>query len=276
MQKYSVLMSIYNEERPEYLKESLESLVNQTILPDEIVIVEDGPISRDLKQVVSYFSTTYSELFKIVTLNNNVGLGKALDIGMQYCKNELIARMDSDDICLPQRCEKQLKRFESNSDLMLLGTMIDEFYENPEMIVSSRIVPTRYEEIKRFMKRRSPFNHPTVMYKKTAVIEAGGYGVMKRKQDLDLFSRMINKGYYAENLSESLLLFRSNLDNFKRRKSWSYCKSYIEVQYQIFKRGHCNIIDLLYVLIAQMIIFFVPYNIWVILSNRVLRENKKR
>lgn len=274
MQKYSVLMSIYDNEIPQYLESSLESIVNQTVKPDEIVIIEDGPLKNELKEVIKKFSGKYKGLFKVISLDENVGLGKALDVGIRHCKNDLIARMDSDDISLPNRCEMQLEKFKNNSKLALLGTVIDEFYDDPKNIISSRRVPTKYEDIKKFMRRRSPFNHPTVMYKKSAVIEVGGYGKMKRKQDLDLFSRLINKGYYAENLSESLLLFRSNIENFKRRKSLSYCKSYIEVQYQIFRRGHCTITDLMFVVLSQTIIYLIPSKLWIGLSNNFLRTKK--
>lgn len=273
MQKYSVLMSVYDKESPENLESSLKSMLDQTVYPEEIIVVEDGPLNKKLKMVINKLSSENPNIIKTIPLEKNVGLGKALDIGIEYCKYELIARMDSDDISLPNRCELQLKRFNSNPNLVLLGTMIDEFYDDPNKIISSRVVPTEYSAIKKFMRRRSPFNHPTVMYKKSAVKAVGGYGEMKRKQDLDLFSRMINRGYHAENLSESLLLFRSNRDNYRRRKSWSYCKSYIDVQLQIFKRGHCTLIDFLYVLITQMIIYIIPYKLWVFVSDKLLRKN---
>lgn len=270
--KYSVLMSIYAKENPEYLTHSIESMLNQTYLPDEIVIVKDGKLTEDLDLVLESYKNEFPYIFNIISLKENVGLGKALDIGIKYCKNELIARMDTDDISLSQRCELQIKEFESNPELAIIGTMIDEFYDEPENIVSSRIVPTNNMEIKKFMRRRSPFNHPTVMYKKSAVIKSGGYGKMRRKQDLDLFSRMINMGFVAQNINQSLVLFRSNENNFKRRKSWSYCKSYIEVQFAIWKRGHCSFGDLIFVVLGQLIMFLVPIKLLKIISNKYLRK----
>ena len=271
--KYSVLMSIYKKEKPEYFVQSLESMVNQTLMPDEILIVKDGELTEDLEEVINRYINKYPKLFNIVTLEENVGLGRALDKGLKYCKNELVARMDTDDISLPNRCELQIDQFNGNSELCIIGTMIDEFYDVPNNIISSRIVPTTNDEIYKFMKRRSPFNHPTVMYKKSEVIKCGGYGKMRRKQDLDLFSRMINKGCYAQNIDQSLLLFRSNEDNFKRRKSWSYCKSYIDVQYEIWKRGHCNLIDLAFVTAGQLVMFFAPMGMLKKISNKYLRNN---
>ncbi|NYB74505.1 glycosyltransferase [Sedimentibacter hydroxybenzoicus DSM 7310] len=272
--KYSVLMSIYIKEKPEYFVESLESMINQTLKPDEIVIVKDGELTDELEDVIDCYIDKYPKLFNIVSLKENIGLGRALDEGIRHSRNELVARMDTDDISLPERCELQIKQFINNPDLCIVGTMIDEFYDSPSNIISSRIVPTTNDEIYKFMKRRSPFNHPTVMYKKSEVIRCGGYGKMRRKQDLDLFSRMINNGCIAQNINQSLLLFRSNEDNFKRRKSWSYCKSYINVQFEIWKRGHCSIEDLVFVTIGQLVIFLVPIRFLKKILNKYLRSTK--
>lgn len=270
--KYSVLMSIYKKENPEYFIQSIESMINQTYRPDEIVIVKDGKLTKKLEEVINGYVNKYSELLNIVQIEENIGLGRALDEGLKHCRNELVARMDTDDISLPERCELQIKQFNENEKLCIVGTMIDEFYDDIENIISSRIVPTTNDEIIKFMRRRSPFNHPTVMFKKSEVIRCGGYGKMRRKQDLDLFSRMINDGCMAQNINKSLVLFRSNEDNFKRRKSWSYCKSYIDVQYEIWKRGHCGLIDLAFVITGQLIMLLAPIGLMKNISNKYLRK----
>lgn len=275
IEKYSVLMSLYQKENPEWFEASMDSIINQTIIPNEIVLVLDGPISGELMESVNNYKNNYEKMINILPLDENIGLGKALDRGLDICTNELIARMDTDDISLPTRCEKQLSEFNKNPNLSIVGTNIDEFYDDPENIVSSRVVPSSHEDIKKFIKRRSPFNHPTVMFKKGAVIDSGGYGKLRRKQDLDLFSRMINNGYEAKNINESLLLFRSNENNFKRRKSWSYVKSYIIAQYAIWKRGHCSLFDLLYVVFGQLIFFVLPVPILKRISTKYLRKNTK-
>ena len=268
-------MSIYKKEKPEYFIQSIESMINQTLRPDEIVIVKDGELTKDLENIIEHYIYKYPGLFNIVPLKENVGLGKALDEGLKYCKNELVARMDTDDISLPERCEIQVKEFIKNPKLSIVGTMIDEFYDDPKNVISSRIVPTSNYEIHKFIKRRSPFNHPTVMFKKSDVIRCGGYGKMKRKQDLDLFSRMLNNGCYALNIDKSLVLFRSNEDNIKRRKSWTYCKSYIYVQYKIWRRGHCNLLDLAYVVIGQLVLFLAPKSLVKLISYKYLRKKYK-
>lgn len=273
-EKYSVLMSLYKNEQPDWFVESMESMIKQTIKPTEIVLVLDGPITDELQEKVNWYQTNYPKTIKIFPLAQNIGLGKALDKGLEVCSNELVARMDTDDISLPNRCEKQLEMFKSDPELAIVGTNIDEFYDNSEYIVSSRVVPSNNSEIKKFIKRRSPFNHPTVMFKKQAVIESGGYGNLRRKQDLDLFSRMINYGNKAANINESLLLFRSNEDNFKRRKSWSYVKSYIIAQVAIYKRGHCSLTDLLFVVGGQMLMFILPMSMLKKISKKYLRNVK--
>lgn len=273
-EKYSVLMSIYYKEKPEFFRLSLESMLNQTLKPDQIVIVKDGKLTKELDELIDEYVNNNEKLFTIVSFEQNKGLAIALDEGLKYCKNELVARMDSDDISLPERCEEQIKLFMQNQELSLVGTIIDEFYDEPDNIVSSRVVPTNHKDIEKFIRRRSPFNHPTVMFKKSEVIRCGGYGNLRRKQDLDLFSRMINNGCKAANIDKSLLLFRSNINNFERRKSWINCKSYIDVVYAIWKRGNCSLLDLCVVTIGQMVMFLSPMWLLKIFSDRILREKK--
>lgn len=272
MEKYSVLMSLYAKEKPEYLKLSIESMLNQTIMPDEIVIVKDGPITEELEVVLNQYVLKYINLFKIVISETNIGLGRALNLGLQKCENELVARMDTDDISLAERCEKQLKFFENDKNLDIVGTMVDEFYDNPKEIISSRIVPTSHEDIYKFAKKRSPFNHPTVMYKKSSVINCGGYSDLRRNQDVDLFGRMLFKGCKAANINESLLLFRSNKDLSKRRRSWENTKSYIATINNLKKIGFSSSRDYLVVGIGQTIMFLCPLKVQEILYKLFLRK----
>lgn len=273
--EYSVLMSVYDKENPLFLRLSIESMLDQTMKPEQIVIVKDGRLSLELEEVIDEFKQQNEHLFTIISLAENSGLGVALDEGLKYCRNELVARMDSDDISLPQRCEEQIKLFSNNPKLSIVGTNIDEFYDEPTNIISSRIVPQKHEDIVKFIRRRSPFNHPTVLFKKSEVIRCGGYGTLRRKQDLDLFSRMINSGCIAENINKSLLLFRSDINNFKRRKSWINCKSYMDVCYEIWKRGHCSLLDLLIVVLGQLVMYLSPMWLLKYLSNNFLRKKYK-
>lgn len=270
--KYSVLMSVYTKENPNYFKTSIESMVNQTLPPEEIVIVKDGPITVQLDEIIDYYESSYPGLLTIVALKENVGLGKALNEGLKKCRNELVARMDTDDISLTNRCELQVAEFIKDKKLDIVGCNIDEFYNNPDEVVSSRVVPTNHDEILKFSRRRNPFNHPTVMYKKISVLNNGGYGDFRRNQDLDLFVRMLNNGCKARNINQSLLLFRANKDNLKRRKSWEKCRSYISMIYSFWKNGYSSFIDLTVVAFSQIIIFISPT--WVLewISSKYLRK----
>lgn len=272
MERYSVLMSIYAKEHVDYLKMSIDSILNQTIRPDQVVIVKDGPLTDALEHTIENYKKQYNDIFTIVKLEENGGLAKALNTGLQYCRNELIARMDTDDISLPERCEKQLLAFEKNNDLCMVGTQINEFVDDPKCVVSSRIVPTTFNEIKRFARRRSPFNHPTVMFKKSKILELGGYNEYGRKEDLDLFIRMVNQNYNSINLSESLLLYRISKDNLKRRKTWKNCSEYIAIMYKFYKKGYLGFNDLVYVIVGQILMYITPVFITKLLNNIFLRK----
>lgn len=272
MQKYSVLMSVYAKDKPEYLELAIDSMLNQTVPPEQFVIVIDGPVPAELMNIINKKQSENYEMFTIVPLKENGGLGHALDEGIKHCRNELVARMDADDISLPKRCEKELECFEKNKDLVICGCNIDEFYDTPEKVESVRRVPSEYDSIVKFIRRRQPFNHPTVMYKKSEVIRCGGYGNLRRKQDYDLFSRMINMGCYACNIDESLLKFRADKDNYKRRKSWSYVKSSIKVGALNYRRGYCSFFDFMYILTGQMALFLMPLKLMTVVSDKLLRE----
>ena len=217
MQSYSVLMSVYRKDTAPQLRQSIESMLAQTVPCEQFVLVQDGPLGEDLLAVIGEYAATRPSVFTVVPLAENIGLGKALDVGLTYCRNDLVARMDADDISLASRCERLLALFEAEPKLGIAGTNIDEFYDDPENVVSSRVVPSDYEGIRKFIRRRSPFNHPTVMFRKSEVERCGGYGKMRRKQDFDLFARMIGMGVYALNINESLLLFRADERREERR-----------------------------------------------------------
>ena len=268
--KYSVLMSLYKKEKPEYLRLAIDSMLNQTIAPDEIIMVEDGPLTDELYAVLN----EYPMLHRIKN-ETNLGLGLALNVGLKECRNELVARMDTDDCSKPERCEKQLARFFEKPYLTIVGSHIDEFVDNPSNIISKRIVPTTSEEIYNFAKKRSAFNHPTVMYSKTAVLENKGYSNLKRNQDVDLFGRMQFEGYKAENIDESLLWFRSSDELAKRRKSWQNTWSYIATIRRFWKMGYSSFIDYLMVGIAQIGMFLLPTKVQSYIYIKFLRKQKE-
>ncbi len=254
MEKYSVLMSLYKKEHPEYLELSIDSMLNQTVKPDEIVLVEDGPLTHELYEIIE----KYRPHLHIVTNQKNLGLGLALNEGLKECSNELVARMDTDDISKPDRCEKQLRRFENKPELAIVGCHIDEFVGETSNVISQRKVPTDYDSIYNYAKKRSAFNHPGVMYRKSAVMAEGGYADLKRNQDVDLFGRMLFKGYKAENIDEALLWFRTSDELAIRRKSWENTKSYIATIKKFWKMGYSSFEDYIVVAVAQTTMFLLP------------------
>lgn len=274
MQKYSVLMSVYQKEKPEYLRMSIASMAAQTAEPDEIVIVEDGPLPQTLHHVLRECRHQYPLLIRTVPLEKNCGLGNALNIGLGQCRNELIARMDTDDISLPDRCEKQLACFARDTNLAVVGTQIREFSGSPENILPSRKVPICQEDILKFARRRSPFNHPTVMYKRSKVLACGGYGPLRRKEDLDLFLTMLYRGYAAQNIDEPLLLYRADAENLKRRKEWDNCREYIEIIYKFYRLGFSSLSDFMYVMLGQTAMCFMPAGITKVLNHIFLRSGR--
>ena len=270
--KYSVLMSLYKKEKPEYLCLALDSMINQTIKPDEIVLVEDGYLTPELYAVVNEYQTNYQELIHIVVNEKNMGLGLALNVGLKECRNELIARMDTDDVSKPYRCAKQLKKFEEKPELSIVGSHIDEFVGDIANVISARRVPISTEEIYEFAKRRSAFNHPAVMYRKSKVLEQGGYADLKRNQDVDLFGRMLYAGCKAENIDESLLWFRSSDELAKRRKSWENTWSYIATIKNFWKMGYSTFWDYAMVAVAQTSMYLMPVKVQNLVYKKLLRK----
>lgn len=265
MQKYSVLMSLYIKEKPEYLNLAIKSMVEQTLKPDEIVIVKDGKITAELQKVLDKYNNENPGLFNIVGYEKNRGLGLALNYGLECCKNELVARMDTDDISMLNRCMKQVKVFEEHPEYAIVGSAVDEFYGTPENITARRVVPCTPDEIYEFAKRRSAFNHPSVMYRKSKVLEFNGYSDLRRNQDVDLFGRMLFGGCKAENFEESLLWFRSDENLAKRRKSWGNTKSYIDTIKRFWKMGYARFTDYALIAVAQTGMFIMPVKLqhWV-------------
>ena len=225
---YSVLMSVYYKERPEYLKEAMESIFKQTLKTNDFVLICDGPLNDELDLVISQMKEKFGRALSVIRLQENVGLGNALNEGIKHCKNEIIARMDSDDIAYPNRCEIQLRTLvEKNVDILSAG--VDEFSYSIENVDVRRIPPETHEEILNFAKKRNPFNHPCVMYKKSAVQNCGGYQDFYLLEDYYLWIRMLMKGCKSYNIQDSLLWMRAGSDMYKRRSGKKHAISQIRL-----------------------------------------------
>ena len=235
-------MAIYRKERPEFLRMALESIINQTVVPDEIVLVEDGPLTNDLYSVIN----DYEEYLHVVVNEKNLGLGLALNKGLLTCRNELVARMDTDDISENDRFEKQLRFFLKHPSCSILGGQIDEFVNNPEDVLGKRVVPETDSEIKKYLKKRCPFNHVTVMFKKTDVIRAGNYQDWFRNEDYYLWIRMAIEGFEFANLPDILVHVRVGTDMYMRRGGNKYFKSEKGIQKLLLEKkmiGYCTYVS---------------------------------
>lgn len=234
---YSVLMSVYIKEKPEYLATAMQSIFDQTVLTDDFVLVCDGPLTPELDAVISQKLAAYPEILHVVRLEKNGGLGNALNVGIQHCRNELIARMDSDDICRPTRCEKQLALFRNKPELSIVSGIVEEFSSSPDIVDSRRVPPETHPEILAFARKRNPFNHPSVMYKKQAVEDAGGYQDFYLLEDYYLWIRMLQSGAIGYNIQEPLLWMRAGSELFKRRAGWKHAFSQEKLFRYMLKTG---------------------------------------
>lgn len=232
--KFSVLLSLYYKESPVFLQESLESIFRQTRLPDEVVLVEDGPLTPELDKVVTRFEKEHPAL-KVIALEKNGGLGNALREGLKHCSYELVARMDTDDISKPERFAKQVAFLKQHPNVDVVGAWIDEFQGDISHVLSTRKLPETSKEIFAFGKKRNPINHPVVMFRKKAVEAAGGYLPFYLFEDYYLWVRMLLNGATFYNIQESLLYFRFSQKMFKRRGGLKYACVEISFLWKLYR-----------------------------------------
>lgn len=223
MEQYSVLMSVYHKEIPNNLRASLDSMLKQTAKADEIVLVCDGPLTEELDSVIETFCEEYPNLFKVIRLEKNEGLGNALSVGVMHCTNEFVARMDSDDISAPDRIEKQLALFDEKPHVGLVSGQIEEFDNKTGKAIAIRNVPCEHEEIYRLAKHRCPVNHVACMFKKSEILSAGNYRGVSH-EDYDLWTRMLVNGTVFENLPDILVYVRVGRSMYGRRGGLDYYK----------------------------------------------------
>lgn len=221
---YSVLMSVYYKENPSYLKEAINSIQKQTLKTNDFVLVCDGPLTKELDEVIS-LKEKEIDVLNVIRLDSNVGLGKALNEGLKYCKNELVARMDSDDIAYPDRCKKQVDLFNKYREISICSGTVEELDGDINNIKVKRVLPKTNDEILNFAKKRNPFNHPCVMYKKMDVEDVGSYQDFYLLEDYYLWVRMLLKGYKGYNIQEPILYMRAGSYMYKRRSGLKYARS---------------------------------------------------
>jgi glycosyltransferase involved in cell wall biosynthesis len=239
--EFAVILSVYRNDRAKYVKRALESIWHiQTVRPSQIVLVIDGPVGEDVLTVITEFQIACPVL-KVVRLPENVGLGNAMQIAIKEVDYEVVARMDSDDISIPERFEQQISFFEKNSQIDVVGGDISEFIGEEDHIVAYRRVPETDQDIKAYMKKRCPLNHVTVMFKKTAVMKAGGYIEQFWNEDYYLWIRMAQCGAIMANTGTVLVNVRTGKDMYSRRGGIKYFQSELFLQKYMLRAKIINV-----------------------------------
>jgi len=237
MTKFTLLTCVYAKENPIFFSQCIESILAQTVIPDEWIIVKDGPLTGELEAVLG--KLCFPNDLKILALPENVTLGMARAEGLKTAAHAWVALMDCDDICDPHRFEKQLEMIEANSELGLIGGQISEFIDNNEHVIAKRAVPTEHDDIVSFAKKRNPFNAMTVMFKRDTALSAGNFRYFPGFEDYDLWTRMIKNGTRCGNHPDILVSARVG-GMYARRRGVSYIRSEWRMQRQLKKLGLIN------------------------------------
>lgn len=238
--RLSVLVPIYYKENPLHVAECFDSLARQTRRADEIVLVEDGPLTPELYETIDRIAAQMPE-FRRVQLPEHTELGNVLAVGIRHCTGELVARMDSDDISHPNRFAIEEEFLMQHPDVSVIGSWVDEFIEHPDHVISTRFVPEHHDDILSFAHYRNPINHPSAMFRRQDILDAGNYQPFFYFEDYAIWCRMLLQGKKFHNLQQSLLSFRSGHDLFDRRGGWSYIRPELKFQKFLFRIGFCRI-----------------------------------
>ena len=277
--QFSVLLSIYHKENPLFFHRAMTSIWDeQSLKPDEIVLVEDGPLTDPLYEAISFWKEKIPTIIKIIKLKKNQGLGKALAIGLEACSFEIVARMDTDDISLPHRFEKQIKYFKKNAiaglnySIDVCGSLVDEFDDDENNILSTRKLPEFHHAISTFSKKRNPVNHPSVMYKKDLIINAGNYQPMDYFEDWYLWVRALENNAKFYNIQESLVKMRAGFTQLERRSGLKYAEKEFNFFNTLRKRKYLNSFQYL-LFFGRILIRLLPRRI-IHLIYKLLRGKK--
>ncbi len=233
---FSLLLPVYARDRPDFLRLAFESSVHhQSLRPEEVVIVQDGPVPDELAAELASLEQGSPVPVRLVRLPQNLGLTAALNAGLAVCACAVIARMDADDVSAPDRFEKQWSLIEAGYELV--GSGMAEFEEDPELVSALRVPPVGEERIRGHARTHNPFNHPTMMFQRSAVERVGGYQPFGKMEDYWLGVRLIHDGARVENLAEPLVKYRVGAGAFARRGGWSEARTEWRLQRELRRMG---------------------------------------
>ncbi|NGM69085.1 glycosyltransferase [Natronolimnobius sp. AArcel1] len=272
---FSVLISVYQNDDPEHFRLALESVFDQTVEPAEVVLVADGPLTDSLDTVIDEFKESNREQLTVVRLQENHGLGTALRVGVEHCSHELVARMDSDDISVSDRFETQLEYLAANPGIDVVGAHVGEFHGNPDDIHSVRSVPATASDVESMATFRSPANHPSVMFRRSSVLEAGNYRSLRSMQDYELWVRMLSQGYTIENIPAVLVKCRAGSDLYGRRGGLEYARLEVWLQREFLRMGAISPVEFIRNLATRVPIRLVPNRVRTAIYQALLREESE-
>jgi glycosyltransferase involved in cell wall biosynthesis len=266
---FSVLISVYSKTRLDHFNECLLSIENQSILPSEVVVVQDGALDYNLGGILAKFSKLN---FKVVVNELNLGLPKSLNKGLQECSNEIVFRMDADDICKENRFFIQYDAMVSNPKIMVLGSNVELIDDNSEIINKLRFVPLLNERIRKLMFYKNPFNHPSVVYRKSCVLEVGGYSDVVLYEDWYLWFKLSAKNEFIfANLNENLLQYR--IRSFNERSGFAIVKFEFSFYNLLYKNNFISLFKFIYCLIIKTIIRLLPFSVYKTIKHQFDRIN---
>lgn len=274
-EKFSVLMSVYYKEEPKFLDLALSSILKeQTLIPNEVVLVEDGPLNKELYEVVDKYKKAYPNILKVYPLEKNGGLGPALNYGLSKCTNELIARMDSDDVSCKDRFEKQISYLSNHPEISVLGGAISEFEEDPNVPVCLKEMPKSYEEVKKYARFRNPVNHVTSCFRKTDIESVGSYKDMFYLEDHYLWSRLLVNKKKIENLPGVLVCVRIGNGFLDRRGNKKYIEGWKKLQNYLYENKFTSYFEKQRNMLGMYVITYSPKWVRSLLYSKVLRSKK--
>jgi hypothetical protein len=269
MMMFSVLLSIYRNERPAYFRQALASLVPQAGYFNEVVIVRDGPIDTALQAVID--DTRGALPIRQVSLDTNVGLARALNAGLLQCRSEWVFRFDSDDVCCDNRAAIQAEAIDSGK-FDIVGGQIEECDAESLRPLCYRNVPCEGDEIRRFIKRRNPFNHMTVCFRKATITALGGYPDLLFKEDYGLWAKAIASGARVRNVPEVVVRARAGKNMIRRRGGWVYIRSDLALQHFLVRHGLKSMPEAIVDAIMRAGVFALPATLRQQIFMRFLRQ----
>ncbi|MBU18567.1 MAG: amylovoran biosynthesis protein AmsE [Chloroflexi bacterium] len=268
---FSVLMSVYQAEKPENLTSAVESVFSQELCPAELVLVKDGPLTPALDQAINRLAKNHPAL-RVVALSRNRGLGAALNIGLTSCTYDLVARMDSDDLCTADRFAKQIPLFDGDRQLAVVGGWVGEFDSDPSSIFAVRRVPESSAEIERYARRRCPVNHPSVVFRKSAVLAVGGYSAKHLQEDYYLWARLMLAGFRFFNVPNVVVLMRTGEGLYTRRGGLTYALAELKLFVDFYRMRFVGLGGLAINVAERSLIRLMPTKLRKLLYQRFARS----